>query len=629
MTSNKRQAALDYATIYGWPVFPCLPNAKEPAVAGGFRAATTDPDQINAWWDQNEDFNIGIRLDAIGLVVIDLDTYKPGFIEPNFPETYAVTSPRGGNHLYYRGHLRSSHGDILGRGIDTRGTGGYVLLPPSTIGGKPYAVLHDRPIAPLPSWIAERMERAVPAVAAVADLDLPSAIARATEYLKRAAPAISGHDGNNTTFKLAADLFDLGVSLDTARELAAGWNDRCEPPWAPEELAQVFENAWRYKHDPPGIEAVASAAETFPGYVSQTSETERVVRPLTIAEMRERARQERNPEYLWKGRLLRYEPNLWTGDAGIGKTTLIENIAVAVAEGNGLLGQPTLQTSVLLFVAEDRYKAVLRNLQQIAAARSISLDEIDIKVLSTDSEDIPHIMAEISEDGHVATTTFFSAVVVPALEANRGALLVLDPLAEFVSFDHNNDKAARACARDFLVALARDYEVTPVVTDHPSRAGLASGEHYGGSKEMKAAFPSVATLRWTDPKEKMTGNRHNLTFEVLRSRYAPPSETNFYRLGDDPAYKLDPAQGMTPDEIDKIVLTHVLSRWNNDPRLTTGKTASIYGPEQAAEAVGISTKLWERSVTRLSDHGLLTYISNPGRHPPTWAPGPKLEMDPK
>ena len=36
-------AALDYARA-GWPVFPCLPSSKQPAVKGGFHAATTNPE---------------------------------------------------------------------------------------------------------------------------------------------------------------------------------------------------------------------------------------------------------------------------------------------------------------------------------------------------------------------------------------------------------------------------------------------------------------------------------------------------------------------------------------------------------------------------------------------------------
>ena len=56
-------AALDYAARM-LPVFPCAPRGKEPAIARGFHAATTNPETVRRLWRQ-ADRNIGIPTGAI------------------------------------------------------------------------------------------------------------------------------------------------------------------------------------------------------------------------------------------------------------------------------------------------------------------------------------------------------------------------------------------------------------------------------------------------------------------------------------------------------------------------------------------------------------------------------------
>ena len=63
-------AALWYAEL-GYPVFPCAPGRKTPLTEHGLLEATTDAEQVTAWWTQHPDANVAIRTD--GLVVIDID----------------------------------------------------------------------------------------------------------------------------------------------------------------------------------------------------------------------------------------------------------------------------------------------------------------------------------------------------------------------------------------------------------------------------------------------------------------------------------------------------------------------------------------------------------------------------
>jgi hypothetical protein len=65
-------AALDYAAA-GRAVFPLMVGSKEPAIARGFKASTTNPETVRRYW-RVPDRNIGIATGAIsGVWVLDID----------------------------------------------------------------------------------------------------------------------------------------------------------------------------------------------------------------------------------------------------------------------------------------------------------------------------------------------------------------------------------------------------------------------------------------------------------------------------------------------------------------------------------------------------------------------------
>ncbi len=269
------EAALGYARM-GWPVFPCNPLAKTPATPNGFKDATIDEDQIKAWWTENPDYNIAIALQTTGLCVVDLDC-DAGIAEFADLEndefvaaapTLTVRTPRGGQHLWFRGSLPASQ-HRLAPHIDTRGRGSYVLLPPSRTADGAYEVVDDRPIAELPEWIAQRAQprHEVRETAAVVEPDQPCNIERARDYLrdlvKRGDVAIQRSGGDARTVKVADDCGDLGISEATALELILEeWNPHCRPPWDAKELAAKVGNAYRYRQNVLGVWAAEPASET-------------------------------------------------------------------------------------------------------------------------------------------------------------------------------------------------------------------------------------------------------------------------------------------------------------------------------------------------------------------------------
>lgn len=139
-------AAREYARA-GVPVFPCVTYGKRPATAQGFRDATTDLKQVDLWWRKHPGANIGIPTGAAsGVVVVDVDVHDPVDGRTQFDRAteaglvagweVLVRTPSGGEHAYFPATPASSMTEqrswqAARAGIDFRGEGGYIIVPPS------------------------------------------------------------------------------------------------------------------------------------------------------------------------------------------------------------------------------------------------------------------------------------------------------------------------------------------------------------------------------------------------------------------------------------------------------------------------------------------------------------------
>ena len=142
---TKTGAALTYASK-GWHIFPVTPSKKIPygsLVSKGHLNATTSVNQITEWWTEAPNANIGLNLEASGLVCIDVDSYKSdcGFDDfikdKHLPQTLTQKSASGGTHYIFKAKLGDSYPGTLCKGVDIK-YNGYILLSPSCFDGRPY-----------------------------------------------------------------------------------------------------------------------------------------------------------------------------------------------------------------------------------------------------------------------------------------------------------------------------------------------------------------------------------------------------------------------------------------------------------------------------------------------------------
>lgn len=274
-------SALNYARR-GWYVFPCLAGLKVPTGGSeGWKDATTDETRIRAWWAENPRYNVAIATGPSGLFVVDVDPegqeHWAGLLDSveglreAVKDAPRITTPRGGFHVYLTGEGRST-ASKLAQGIDTRGSGGYVLAPPSYVSdGKSkgnYSVASGTlPCPPAPAALIERVARASVDAPTLppedVEWDSEDALGRAQAWLEnlvlRDDVAVEGHGGDQRTYEVACKLLEMAIKPATAVTLLdTHWNPHCSPPWAFEDLQAKVMNAWRYGEETKGGKATLS-----------------------------------------------------------------------------------------------------------------------------------------------------------------------------------------------------------------------------------------------------------------------------------------------------------------------------------------------------------------------------------
>ncbi len=238
--SANRAAALTYADT-GIPVFPTAPGTKLPLLSKreggrGLYDATTDVERIRAWWCRYPKAGIGRPTGpASNCFVLDVDVQHGGDKtlarlvrrHGDLPDTPTVSTPSGGRHIYFAWpgeDIRNSAGTALGPGLDVRGRGGYVVVPPTARhDGRRYAWAvgdHTTPPAVAPEWLLHLLRKPKPE--AVGPVIVP--VTRASRYgqvaLERAAQEVANAPAGQGNAALNGCAYSLG------RLVGAGVLDR-------------------------------------------------------------------------------------------------------------------------------------------------------------------------------------------------------------------------------------------------------------------------------------------------------------------------------------------------------------------------------------------------------------------
>jgi hypothetical protein len=234
----------------GFRLFPIEKRSKHPLTKRWPERATCDGDTLRAWVQEYPACNWGLACGlASGLFVLDVDgaegeaalhelCRQNGY---DWLETLTVKTARG-RHFYFKypeKEIRNS-ASKLARGLDVRGEGGYVLVPPSVHPeGAIYcwgAAGEDEQILPAPAWLLKMLtapvQRMGPGPAVIGD-------------------TIPEGQRNATLTKLAGVMRRQGTTRPAIEAALIAENaGRCLPPLPEAEVREIANSVSRYAPPP-------------------------------------------------------------------------------------------------------------------------------------------------------------------------------------------------------------------------------------------------------------------------------------------------------------------------------------------------------------------------------------------
>lgn len=563
--SELHLAARNYA-LAGIPVFPVEVDGKKPITSNGFYDATTDLAQIDAWWSQ-ADYNLAMSPGQNNLFVVDLD---PDYeLTGELPETYTVCTPRGGLHLYYEGSGPTS-ASKLGRHVDTRGEGGYVLLPPSMVNGRRYALSKPLQYAPVPAWIIEALakpERHV--VASVDELDLPINVQRAKEQLRLRREsgdvAVEGVGGDELTYRICCSMRDFGLTEDTTLSLLLDiWNPACQPPWALEELQQKIINAYSYGQNETGAYAIEPPQKVFGDLVAR-------LYPVTRSRFyfKDDSEFENEPDPLWlvKELLTERSTALLFGPTQSYKSFIALSIGLGISARKPVFGGETLGGKVFYCALEGR-----SHLRKAIRAWKLANDVSANPDFYLGRAPIVGFQDEIKD---------FLSEIQSRCAGQSPRLIIIDTLTKSMAGLNENDAKDAGQFIQFCDGLVETFGCSVMVIHH---SGKDAERGARGSSAFHAGFDTVIEIR---------AKRENKAVEIHVRKHKDAEErtepfTFEGRVVGPSLY----FSATTPKE--HHTLTHEESEFS--PRKTGAALQKLgaYGAEKAVTTAVLSIELTER-----------------------------------
>jgi putative DNA primase/helicase len=529
----------------GLKVFPC--SQKKPLTPHGFKDATNDFTQVDAWWKQHPDAQIGVPTGRINnLLVLDVDGPKgAAWVQArSLPPTLEVETSPGHSHYWFRlpnDKSASCSAGVLAAEVDVRAEGGYIIAPPSLHheSGNPYRFLNSLPWAEAP---AELLRSPKPHAAPA-----------------RAADTIEKGVRHQKLVSIAGALRARGLSRDMVLAQLRTVNDRqCTPPLDDPELIKI-------------ADFVGSKPAGFPGTkpmetcVGLDIESFIDVKPEPLT-------------WLWKDKIPLGKLTIFAGDPSRGKSLVTVDIAARLSRGEAFPDGVAAEICDSLFLSAEDDAADTVAPRLLAAGADVSRIH-RVKAVRV-----------VLSDGQTGECMFNFQRDIEKLDSALAGipntrLLVVDPVSAYLGrIDTHRDAEIRRVLAP-LAELAARRKLAVIGVMHLKKTETSALLRVSGS----IGFVAAARVVWgfgEDPN-------------VPESRVMVPVKNNLAPLGSGLAYQIESDAGCAP---------HLV--WHNGPVMLSADDALIRDPHQKRQRAERSrdAEQWLLSILGDGDQKAESYI---------------------
>lgn len=273
---------------------------------------------------------------------------------------------------------------------------------------------------------------------------------------------------------------------------------------------------------------------------------------------------------------------LLTGEGGVGKTLLMQQLSVATVIGRDWIGSMPEPGPVIFVTAEDDEDELHFRYHKIAQHYGVDFNQLSgLHLKSLAGGDA--VMAAVNHKGIVQPTELFKQLERSALEI-RPRWIGIDTAADVFIVDERSRTEVRQCI-SLLRGLALLVDTAVILLSHPSLAGIHSGSGLSGSTAWNNSVRSRLYLK--SPKKKDAEDEDDdespvRILETMKANYSAIAEP--VRLTWKNGLLLNeatptPMQRMSLDGEAQTVFLALIDRYNKqDMPVSANPTARNFAP---------------------------------------------------